>query len=293
MRLINGVITEVFDPNLFYSRLSFLESGKDAIDIKNYLNQGKAYKGFKLPNVKDKFYTRSALVKNLIPMPSDGKIRSKFTEMKSLINYPPLKYKRNTKSFLDQASPSGRSSVLADGKLLAEPSFFQGSPTSSPNRQFDHRRSQPVTTLNKVQQSRKQQASVFAINGQQMVQGGADNQSSVYGYAGIRDNTKSRSQYNRVASVTRDSREGSLVREQEDEQQILELINKVQMFQIACNKVNASLTKRKLKPVFDLSVNGLGQEQVPEYEDIAENNHTSGDGYDDAVLHTGSGENQD
>ena len=38
MRLINGVITEIFDPNLFYSRLSFLESGKDALDIKNNLN---------------------------------------------------------------------------------------------------------------------------------------------------------------------------------------------------------------------------------------------------------------
>ena len=41
LRLINGVITEIFDPNIFYSRLSFLESGKDAIDIKNELNAGK------------------------------------------------------------------------------------------------------------------------------------------------------------------------------------------------------------------------------------------------------------
>ena len=38
LRLINGVITEIFDPNIFYSRLSFLESGKDALDIKNNLN---------------------------------------------------------------------------------------------------------------------------------------------------------------------------------------------------------------------------------------------------------------
>jgi hypothetical protein len=37
MRLINGVITEIFDPNIYYSRFSFLESGKDAIDIKNDL----------------------------------------------------------------------------------------------------------------------------------------------------------------------------------------------------------------------------------------------------------------
>ena len=40
-RLMNGVITEVLDPNLYYSRFSFLESGKDAIDIKNQLFQGK------------------------------------------------------------------------------------------------------------------------------------------------------------------------------------------------------------------------------------------------------------
>ena len=38
MRLINGTITEVLDPNIFYSRLSFLESGKDALDIKSNLN---------------------------------------------------------------------------------------------------------------------------------------------------------------------------------------------------------------------------------------------------------------
>ena len=33
MRLINGAITEVLDPKLYYSRFSFLESGKEAIDL--------------------------------------------------------------------------------------------------------------------------------------------------------------------------------------------------------------------------------------------------------------------
>jgi hypothetical protein len=37
MRLMNGVISEIIDPDMYYSRLSFLESGKDAIDIKNEL----------------------------------------------------------------------------------------------------------------------------------------------------------------------------------------------------------------------------------------------------------------
>ena len=35
MKLISGCITEIIDPKLYYSRFSFLESGKDAIDIKH------------------------------------------------------------------------------------------------------------------------------------------------------------------------------------------------------------------------------------------------------------------
>jgi hypothetical protein len=66
------------DPNIFYSRLSFLESGREAIEIKCNLNQGKVYNGYKLPNIGNKFYTRSALVKNLIPMPSEGIVRKIF-----------------------------------------------------------------------------------------------------------------------------------------------------------------------------------------------------------------------
>ena len=34
LRLINGIITEIFDPNMFYSRLSFLESNKEGLDFK-------------------------------------------------------------------------------------------------------------------------------------------------------------------------------------------------------------------------------------------------------------------
>ncbi len=80
MRLLNGVITEIFDPNLFYSRLSFLESGKDALDIKFDLSKGKPHNGYKLPSIQNKFFTRSALIKTLIPKPSEGKVRAKFSE---------------------------------------------------------------------------------------------------------------------------------------------------------------------------------------------------------------------
>ena len=34
MKLINDLITQLIDPNIFYSRFSFFESGRDAIAIK-------------------------------------------------------------------------------------------------------------------------------------------------------------------------------------------------------------------------------------------------------------------
>lgn len=34
MKLMNDVITHLLDPNLYYSRFSFLESGMEAINIK-------------------------------------------------------------------------------------------------------------------------------------------------------------------------------------------------------------------------------------------------------------------
>lgn len=80
MRLVNGVITELLDPKIYYSRFSFLESGKEAIDRK-YLMQTKKHAAMNLDEgKKGKFYTRSALVKNLIPKPSDGRMRALFTD---------------------------------------------------------------------------------------------------------------------------------------------------------------------------------------------------------------------
>ena len=34
MKLINDLITQLIDPNIFYSRFSFFESGRDAINLK-------------------------------------------------------------------------------------------------------------------------------------------------------------------------------------------------------------------------------------------------------------------
>ena len=80
MRLVNGVITALLDPNVFYSRFSFMESGKDALDIKQQLNSHKKTDG------KKKFFTRSALVKNLIPHPSEGRVRALFCDYKDTQN---------------------------------------------------------------------------------------------------------------------------------------------------------------------------------------------------------------
>jgi len=41
MRMVNGVITELLDPMVFYSRFSFLESGKEAIELKTKLTLQK------------------------------------------------------------------------------------------------------------------------------------------------------------------------------------------------------------------------------------------------------------
>ena len=77
MRLVNGVITELLDPKIYYSRFSFLESGKEAIDRKHIINTKKSNT---LEKGSAKYYTRSALVKNVIPRPSDGKVRAIFKD---------------------------------------------------------------------------------------------------------------------------------------------------------------------------------------------------------------------
>ena len=80
-RLMNGLITELLDPNLYFSRFSFLESDKDALDIKEFLNMGKkvGFQNFKLPNLQNKYYTRSTNIQNTYQSPSEGKIRAKYT----------------------------------------------------------------------------------------------------------------------------------------------------------------------------------------------------------------------
>jgi hypothetical protein len=57
MKLANDVITHIIDPNIFYSRLSFYESGREAIHIKHEQSKSSG-----MPTIRSKFFTRSALV---------------------------------------------------------------------------------------------------------------------------------------------------------------------------------------------------------------------------------------
>lgn len=57
MKLINDLITQIIDPNIFYSRFSFFESGRDAINIKYSKARSAACE-----STRNKFFTRSALV---------------------------------------------------------------------------------------------------------------------------------------------------------------------------------------------------------------------------------------
>lgn len=61
----------MLDPNIYYSRMSFFESGRQAINI-------KYEKSKRTHNSQNKFFTRSALVQQLIPNPSEGKVRALF-----------------------------------------------------------------------------------------------------------------------------------------------------------------------------------------------------------------------
>ena len=57
MKLINDLITQLLDPCLYFSRFSFFESGREAIQLK----QEKA-KQTKNTSAYQKFFKRSALV---------------------------------------------------------------------------------------------------------------------------------------------------------------------------------------------------------------------------------------
>ena len=80
MKQINDLITQLIDPNIFYSRFSFFESDREAINLKYNKARSAAHE-----SARNKFFTRSALVSQLIPNPSEGKIRALFGTGKNAI----------------------------------------------------------------------------------------------------------------------------------------------------------------------------------------------------------------
>ena len=92
MKLINDLITQLIDPNIFYSRFSFFESGRDAINIKYSKARSAAHE-----STRNKFFTRSALVSQLIPNPSEGKIRALFGTGKNAILAKTAEIQQNMK----------------------------------------------------------------------------------------------------------------------------------------------------------------------------------------------------
>lgn len=70
------LITKLLDPNVLYSRFSYLESEDNAIRLK--LKQRSLSKAHQ---VQDMFYTNSSLVNSLLVRKSEGKVRRRFTAM--------------------------------------------------------------------------------------------------------------------------------------------------------------------------------------------------------------------
>lgn len=84
---------------MFYSRFSFFESGKEALDIKMRINQKEKHQ-----DSKKKFFTRSALVKNLIPHPSEGRVRALFCDYKDTSKANNYKSMQSRSNVLSQAA---------------------------------------------------------------------------------------------------------------------------------------------------------------------------------------------
>ena len=71
---ITLLITKLLDPNVLYSRFSYLESEDTAIKLK--LKQRALSKAHQ---IQDMFYTNSSLVSSLLVHKSEGKVRRRFT----------------------------------------------------------------------------------------------------------------------------------------------------------------------------------------------------------------------
>jgi hypothetical protein len=190
-KLINDVITILLDPNMFYSRFSFFESEKDAMRLTYHKARAS-----KLPKINSKLFTRSALMKSLFPVPSEGKVRAMF----------------------------GHSS---QDTIRAKTSIGQKRRQTNISTQESYGMHQRVTTTVPGNRPRRMISRVSTKP-----------DATTVGGATFRTTSRARTSH----TLKRNQYETTL-----------NMISKVQMFQIAVNKVNKNLVARKKPPIFKLN----------------------------------------
>lgn len=200
-KLLNDVITIILDPNMYYSRFSFFESEKDAMKLTYH-----KVRSSQLPKINSKIFTRSALVKSLFPVPSEGKVRAMFghNSQENLRARTTVAGKRLVKTNISTVD------TYADIKMqqhrhTAIPGFRPRNITS----QASSRHNNSIGTIYTANTFRGLSRAKTTAGGKR---------------------TASSNQYDNT----------------------LNMINKVQMFQIAATKVNKNLIARKKPPIFTL-----------------------------------------
>lgn len=201
-KLINDVITILLDPNMYYSRFSFFESEKDAMKLTYH-----KVRASKLPKINSKIFTRSALVKSLFPVPSEGKVRAMFGHS-------------------SQEELRARTTISGKRRLKTNVSThntYENAPIGTRQRH---------TTIPGYRAGRVQ------------TQGSSRHKTSIAGTAYTENSYRDQSRAKTTAGGRR--------RMSNQYDNTLNMINKVQMFQIAATKVNKNLMARKKPPIFVL-----------------------------------------
>lgn len=195
-KLVNDVITVLLDPNMYYSRFSFFESEKDAMKLTYH----KA-RAAKLPKINSKLFTRSALVKTLFPVPSEGKVRAMFghASQDTLRARTTFGGKRRTQTNISTQETYGMDAPKRHTTTV---------PGQRPRRVISQASTRPDAPM-----------------------------STAAGYS-FRAKSRAKTAYTDAPNQYENT---------------LNMISKVQMFQIAVTKVNKNLIARKKPPIFRIN----------------------------------------
>lgn len=177
---------------MYYSRFSFFESEMDAMNLTYH-----KVRAAKLPKIQSKIFTRSALVKSLFPVPSEGRVRAMFCN-------PSQENLRAKTTLSGQRRHTNVSTQETYGNVQPKPS------TAIPGS----RRRRNVSNM----YTEKETSAISRIS----------------------------------LHSNRERAKTSLGGERSQYENTLNMINKVQMFQIAVTKVNKNLVARKKPPIFKI-----------------------------------------